>query len=134
MIGIVIAAHGDLAEALRNTIQGFVGETPNLTAVNLLPEWGQEEYTEALRRHAQQVDQGDGVLFVTDFYGGTPSNCVLRLISENDKWAGITGVNLTMLFEVVMNADEATSAAQLGEMAHYSAREGIQALTLVIPE
>lgn len=97
MIGILVAAHGGLAESLVKTVRIFTGNAPQLKAVDLLPESGPDSFVDNLREQAEQVDDGDGVLILADLFGGTPSNSAWRIISEQEGRAAVAGVNLTML-------------------------------------
>lgn len=130
MIGIVVAAHGMLAQSFVETVQIFAGETPNVVSANLSPESGPEMFIDDLKDKAEAVDQGQGVLILVDLYGGTPGNSALRLLSNKENWVTVTGINLTMLLEVVLNRDNCDSTLELAEMAVNSSREGIQMLKL----
>lgn len=99
MIGIVIVTHGQLASELANAAEMIVGEIPHVTAVSI--GWhddvgdAREEIAEAIKR----VDTGDGVLILTDMFGGTPSNLSLVFL-EAGKVEVLTGVNLPMIIKL----------------------------------
>ena len=132
MIGIVIAAHGTLASSFVDTVEIFAGKSEKLISVDLSPDAGPETFIKHLKEKTNEIDEGDGVLILADLYGGTPSNSSLRLIAENDNWLIVTGVNLTMLLEVVLNRNNCKSVQELAESAVNSSREGIQMLTPLI--
>ena len=99
MIGVVVVTHGQLATELVNATETIVGDLPRFAAVSI--GWhedthdAREEIAEALAR----VDQGQGVLIMTDMFGGTPSNLAISLMkSENIEV--IAGVNLPMLIRL----------------------------------
>lgn len=129
MIGILVAAHGKLAESLVETVRIFTGDVPSLKPVNLLPESGPDRFIDDLRAEAERLDDGDGVLILADLFGGTPSNSAWRLMSEEEGRAAVAGVNLTMLLEVVLNRENVSDPQQLADLAYRAAREGIQTLT-----
>ncbi|HET9360659.1 MAG TPA: PTS sugar transporter subunit IIA [Vicinamibacterales bacterium] len=100
MIGVVVVTHGQLASELLNAAETIVGDLPGFAAVSI----GWHEDTEDARTEIEQavarVDQGDGVLILTDMFGGTPSNLSMPFLSEG-KVEVITGVNLPMLIQLV---------------------------------
>jgi PTS system mannose-specific IIA component len=100
VIGIVVVTHGQLANELVNAAEMIVGVIPNINAVSIgwqvNPEDAEREIKEALER----VERGQGVILLTDMFGGTPSNLSLTLF-EKDKVEVVTGVNLPMLIKLV---------------------------------
>jgi PTS system mannose-specific IIA component len=99
MIGVVVVTHGQLATELLNAAEMIVGELPRFAAVSI--GWhedtqdAREEIAEALGR----VQQGQGVLILTDMFGGTPSNLAMTFLGQ-DNVEVITGVNLPMLIKL----------------------------------
>ncbi|MBE0618289.1 MAG: hypothetical protein IH608_10235, partial [Proteobacteria bacterium] len=96
MIGILIAAHQDLGPALCRAAQGIVGPLAQVEAISLRydepPADGRKRIEAALRR----LDTGEGVLILTDMFGGTPTNMSLPFL-EAGRVEVLTGVNLPML-------------------------------------
>lgn len=116
MIGIVVVTHGQLATELVNAAETIVGELPQFTAVSI----GWHEDTEDARAEIAQaiarVQQDDGVLILTDMFGGTPSNLAMTYLS--DRVEVITGVNLPMLIKLAdlgTRADLLTAAREMRE-------------------
>jgi len=99
MVGIVIAAHGDLARELLETTRFIVGEVENIVALTIDPSEHVDRLKSSIARAVQQVDQGRGVLILTDMFGGTPSNIALTFL-EKGKVDIVTGVNLPMLIRL----------------------------------
>jgi mannose PTS system EIIA component len=99
VIGVVVVTHGQLATELVNSTEMIVGDLPRFTAVSI----GWHEDTQEARAEIEQaiarVDQGKGVLILTDMFGGTPSNLAMTFLGEN-KVEVITGVNLPMLIKL----------------------------------
>ena len=99
MIGVVVVTHGQLARELLNAAETIVGDLPQFTAVSI----GWHEDTQDARAEIEQaigrVDQGEGVLILTDMFGGTPSNLAMTFLAQ-DKVEVITGVNLPMLIKL----------------------------------
>lgn len=73
MIGIVIVAHGGLAQEYLAAMQHVVGKQPGLVAVSIDADHDREEKQAEICRAADAVDVGDGVVVVTDLFGGSPS-------------------------------------------------------------
>ncbi len=100
MIGVVVVTHGQLATELVNAAETIVGELPRFAAVSI----GWHEDTEDARGEIEQaiarVDDGEGVLILTDMFGGTPSNLAMTFLVAG-RVEVITGVNLPMLIKLV---------------------------------
>ena len=94
-----MVTHGQLATELVNSTEMIVGDLPRFAAVSI----GWHEDTQDARAEIEQaiarVDQGKGVLILTDMFGGTPSNLAMTFLGEN-KVEVITGVNLPMLIKL----------------------------------
>jgi PTS system mannose-specific IIA component len=100
MVGIVVITHCHLAEELISAAQLVVGEElKNFQAVSVDPKEGSEEILDKIVTAIRKVDGGQGVLILTDMYGGTPSNISLSFLEEK-KIEVITGVNLPMLIKL----------------------------------
>lgn len=99
MIGVVVVTHGQLATELLNAAETIVGDLPRFAAVSI----GWHEDTEDARGEIEQaitrVEQGAGVLILTDMFGGTASNLAMSFLSPG-KVEVITGVNLPMLIKL----------------------------------
>ena len=100
MFGVVVVTHGQLATELLNAAETIVGDLPRFAAVSI----GWHEDTEDARGEIEQaierVEQGAGVLILTDMFGGTPSNLAMSFLTQG-KIEVITGVNLPMLIKLV---------------------------------
>lgn len=114
MIGIVIVAHGGLAKELKRATEHVVGGQPSMVAISIGPEDDRSTRTREICDAADAVDSGDGVVVVTDMYGGSPSNLSLRACRPANRKI-LTGVNLPMLVKLVksrqLSVEEAVSRA-----------------------
>ena len=99
MIGIVIVAHGGLAREYLAATQHVVGEQPGLVAIPIEADHDREAKQAEICRAADKVDMGDGVVVVTDLYGGSPSNLSLRACAPQDRRI-LYGANLPMLIKL----------------------------------
>ncbi len=104
MIGVVIVSHYRLAEELLQAVRLIVGEAKNFRAIGLDPSAPPEEMRSRIDKALQEVDTGEGVLVLTDMFGGTPSNLCLSFLEEG-RIEVVTGVNLPMLVKLASLKD-----------------------------
>jgi PTS system mannose-specific IIA component len=106
MVGVIVVTHCHLAEELISAAKLVVGENlKQFQAVSVDPKEGSEEIREKIVSAIRKVDEGQGVLILTDMYGGTPSNISLSFLEEK-KIEVITGVNLPMLLKLATYAND----------------------------
>ena len=99
MIGIVIVAHGGLAREYLAAIEHVVGSQTGIRAISIEKNHDRTEKQTEICRAADDVDQGNGVVIVTDLFGGSPSN--LSLLACQPKGRRILyGANLPMLIKL----------------------------------
>jgi mannose PTS system EIIA component len=99
MIGIVIVTHKELAEALIDVCNLILGRQEGMVAVSLDPSAPPETSKQQIQRALSKVNNGHGVIILTDMLGGTPSNLTLPFLQEG-KVEVVTGVNLPMLMRL----------------------------------
>jgi PTS system ascorbate-specific IIA component len=99
-IGVLLITHGTIGTVLLQSALDILGACP-LPTLNLAAPSGcdPERVLQQARRAADQLDQGDGVLVLTDMYGATPSNIACRL-REFHRVRVVSGVNLPMLIRL----------------------------------
>ncbi len=101
MIGIVVVTHGQLARELVAAAEMITGDDiPNATSVSIGWHDGPEEARAAIVAALEEVRGDDGVVVLTDMFGGTPSNLALSLLQQGAVEV-VTGVNLPMLIRLV---------------------------------
>jgi PTS system mannose-specific IIA component len=115
MIGVVVVTHGQLARELLNAAETIVGDLPRFTAVSIGWHEDTQDAREEIAEAVGRVQQGDGVLILTDMFGGTPSNLALTFLGQ-DKVEVITGVNLPMLIKLAGLAEQPDLLAVAREM------------------
>jgi PTS system mannose-specific IIA component len=110
MIGGLIVTHGRLAIELLNAAEMIVGEIHHITAVSL--GWHDDvgTATSMIVKAVERVKGSDGVLILTDMFGGTPTNIASAFLDQ-DKVEVVTGVNLPMLIKFVQLGEGQTLAA-----------------------
>ena len=99
MIGVVVVTHGQLATELVNAAETIVGDIPQFAAVSIGWHDDVEDAREEIKQAIQRVQGLEGVLLLTDMFGGTPANVGLTFLEAN-KVEVITGVNLPMLIKL----------------------------------
>lgn len=110
MIGIVLVAHGNLAKEMVHVLQHVVGEQNNIEYVGISNSDDMELKRHEILEKTSAVDTGDGVVVVTDMFGGTPSNLAISMMEERNIEV-ISGMNLPMLVKLVRARDEALTDA-----------------------
>ncbi len=119
MIGMVLVTHGRLADEFIAALEHVVGPQRNVAAVCIGPEDDMEQRRREIIEQVSRVDDGSGVVVLTDMFGGTPSNLAISII-DRAKIEVIAGVNLPMLIKLasVRNteklADAVASAREAG--------------------
>lgn len=118
MIGLVLVTHGRLAEEMRLAMEHVVGPQRNVVAVCIGPEDDMEGRRTDIRLAIDQVETGDGVVLLTDMFGGTPSNLAISMM-DRDGIEVIAGVNLPMLVKLakVRGSQTLTECVSCAEMA-----------------
>ena len=114
MIGIVIVAHGGLAREYLAAIEHVVGSQNGVRAISIDADHDRDAKQIEICRAADDVDQGDGVVVVTDLFGGSPSNLSL-LACQPENRRILYGANLPMLIKLAksrkLDVPEAVRAA-----------------------
>ncbi len=118
MIGVVIATHGKLAEEMIRTAEAVVGPLRQVTPLSVVAS--SPDVRGDLVAAIQRVDQGDGVLLLTDLLGGSPTNICVSVLAER-KVEVVTGVNLPMLLKL---STLRASGKPIGEVARELAEAG----------
>ncbi len=118
MIGIVIVAHGGLACEYVKAIEHVVGPQDGLRGIPIESECNRGSKQDEICQAANDVDQGDGVVIVTDMFGGSPSNLSLKACRP-EKRRILYGANLPMLIKLAKSrhmdvADAANAAMDAG--------------------
>ncbi|MEP7117219.1 MAG: PTS sugar transporter subunit IIA [Acidobacteriota bacterium] len=99
MIGVVVVTHGQLAAELVNAAETIVGDLPHMRAVSIGWHEDVQDARQEIGAAVQSVASPDGVLIITDMFGGTPANLGITFL-EPGKVEVVTGVNLPMLIKL----------------------------------
>lgn len=123
MIGLVFVTHGNLALEFLAAMQHVVGPQEQVGCVCIGPDDDMDARRQEILDKAKKADSGDGVLLLTDMFGGTPSNLAMSIISHG-KYDVIAGVNLPMLIKLA-TARKSMSLAECAECAQDAGKKYI---------
>ena len=99
MIGMVLVTHGRLATEFVAALEHVVGEQEQVASVCIGPDDDMEQRRLDILNSVAEVDDGSGVVLLTDMFGGTPSNLAISIM-DKAKVEVIAGVNLPMLIKL----------------------------------
>jgi len=118
MIGLVLVTHGRLAEEFRNAVEHVVGAQESLETVSIGADDDMEQRRKDIVDAVARTDTGNGVILLTDMFGGTPSNLAISIM-EPGRVEVIAGVNLPMLIKLssARKADDMGKALELAQLA-----------------
>jgi PTS system mannose-specific IIA component len=122
MIGVVVATHGNLAQELIRTAEAVVGKLAQVSPVSVVAT--APDMRHSIEEAIRGVDQGDGVLLLTDLMGGSPTNLCLSFLAER-KVEVVTGVNLPMLIKI---GGLRAAGKPIQQLAHDVAEAGQKAI------
>ncbi len=116
MIGMILVTHGNLAEEFVHAMEHVVGDQADVATVCIGPNDDMERRRAEIAEAITKVDSGEGVIVLTDLFGGTPSNLAISLMQAG-KVEVIAGINLPMLIRLAkargcMPVREAVAAAR----------------------
>jgi len=110
LIGIVIVAHGGLAREYLAAVEHVVGKQTGIRAIAIEEDHDRAEKQEEIMEAVDEVDGGDGVVVVTDMFGGSPSNLSLRACVAGNRQI-IYGANLPMLIKLAKSRQQSVPEA-----------------------
>ncbi|WP_029894844.1 PTS sugar transporter subunit IIA [Desulfohalovibrio reitneri] len=122
--GIILVTHTNYGHALLEAAGFIMGSQEGCAAIGVDASQDVEETVAEIRRRLKELDSGNGVLILTDMFGGTPTNLSLSLLSSG-KVEVITGVNMPMLLKVLGNR-----TLPLRELAAAAKKAGLQGIVV----
>lgn len=105
MVGILVVTHRRLAEEFIATAELIVGEIDNCVGLSLDPDLPVDDLRQQITQAMDEVNDGDGVIVLTDMFGGTPSNLSLSFLNHEGIEV-VTGVNLPMLLKLAQSRQD----------------------------
>ncbi|MEC7615074.1 MAG: PTS fructose transporter subunit IIA [Pseudomonadota bacterium] len=105
MIGLMIITHGNLALELRSAMEHMIGDQNDIEIFSITPEDDIDVQKNNIEKKLKELNQGKGVIILTDVFGGTPSNLALNFL-EPGVVEIMSGVNLPMLIKICQLRDK----------------------------
>ncbi len=125
MIGLLIITHCNLGREFLNAAEFIVGSMDAADAISITQTSDSEEILNTIQEKITNLDRGEGVLILTDMFGGTPSNISLSFLKE-EMVEVLTGVNLPMIIAISQNRADLT----LSEVAERAQEAGKMSISL----
>ncbi len=123
MVGILVVSHGRLAEALISSVRFLVGNLKRVKGICIWPRDRKEEVRDRIQEGIGEVDDGDGVVILTDILGGSPTNLSLSILKDKNVEV-VTGVNMPMLL-TLSSYRKGRSLREIGKLVKKSGRRSI---------
>ena len=123
MIGLLIISHCDLGKEVLNAAELIVGSLDAAESISITQLTESGEVLKTISQKIKTLDHGQGVLILTDMFGGTPSNLSLSFLKE-ERVEVLTGVNLPMVVAVAQDRNNMT-LSELGKKAEEAGRRSI---------
>ena len=131
-VGVVIVTHYRLGEEFLQALRLIVPQAPEFHSVSIEPTQGVEEMRGRIAAALEEADQGEGVLVLTDMFGGTPSNVSLSFLDEHPVEV-VTGLNLPMLIKLA-TLQESGSLEELATFIKDYGRRNISVASEILPD
>jgi PTS system mannose-specific IIA component len=125
MIGLLIVTHSNLGREIINAAEFIVGRVEATDTVSITETTDSEGIHNKIQEKVKALDHGQGVLILTDMFGGTPSNISLSFLKEGQVEV-LTGVNLPMVLAIARNRSE----QKLSEVAKTAEEAGKMSISL----
>jgi len=132
MTGVVIVTHYRLGEEFLQALRLIVPDAPPVHAVSVDPKQSVDEMREAIAQALRRADTGEGVLVLTDMFGGTPSNISLSFLAEH-RVEIVTGLNLPMLIKLATMTEKKPLEELAAFIKDYGQRN-IRVASEILPE
>ena len=135
MIGLALVTHGRLASELLAALEHVVGPQEQVEAVCIGPDDDMEDRRAEIARIARTLNSGDGVVLLTDMFGGTPSNLAISVLGASNRGEVevIAGVNLPMLVKLATCRPHKTLVEAVAD-AEEAGRKYIQIASKLLAE
>lgn len=130
MIGMVVVTHGRLAVEFVSAMEHVVGPQKQVRAISIGPDDDMERRRKDILEAVSEVESGEGVVLLTDMFGGTPSNLAISIM-ENAKIEVIAGINLPMLIKLA-SVRQSCSMEETISLAQESGRKYINIASHVL--
>ncbi len=131
-VGVVIVTHCDLGNEFLRALKLIVPDVEGIRSISLDPSEKLEEMRGRIRAEIRSADESDGVLILTDMFGGTPSNVALSFHDEHHVEI-VTGMNLPMLVKLATLKDD-KSLEELATFIKEYGQRNISVASQILPK
>lgn len=125
MVGFLVITHGELAASLLSVARMLGAESEHIRAIGLTEKDGPEDFYVRVCHEIEDLNDGDGVIALTDLFGGTPFNTAFRAAQVYDMPV-MTGVNLPMILSAVFDFGEEKDRDQIVQALSETGKDQIQ--------
>ncbi len=105
MLGIILTGHGGFASGMEKAMKQILGEQEQFIAIDFPAESSTALLTSQMESALAELDQTEGIVFLTDLLGGTPFRVASTMALQQPGWEVITGTNLQLLLEMAMERE-----------------------------
>ncbi len=130
---MVVVTHGNLATEMIATMEHVVGPQPDVAAVCIGPEDDMVARRAEILRQVKAVDRGEGVIVLTDMFGGTPSNLAISILDRANVEV-IAGINLPMLVKLASVRQFRENLADAAQSAQDAGRKYINVASQMLTQ
>jgi len=123
MVGVLLVSHGKIGQSFVEVAQQILGGTEQVKAISIGSDLTEDRIFHEIERARKDLEQGEGVLILTDMFGGSPSNICFSFLEES-RVEVLTGLNLAMLIKILSTRKGAT-LEELARLAKECGRENI---------
>ncbi|MRT58330.1 PTS N-acetylgalactosamine transporter subunit IIA [Enterobacteriaceae bacterium RIT693] len=127
MLSIILSGHGGFASGLEQAMKQILGEQPQIIAIDFPETSSTVRLTEQFQAAIGQLDEREGLVFLTDLLGGTPFRVASTLALEKPEREVVTGINLQLLLEMVLER-EGLNSCEFRQMALECGHRGLTSL------
>lgn len=127
MIGVLIIAHYNLGQAFEKMAEHFFGKSPdNLRVMGIGRDSDPESMEKIAKEFIAEIDEGKGVLILSDVFGATPANIGSRLTGKKKKVAMVSGLNVAMLVRALNYSANAKSVKELADLVKEAGEQAVK--------
>ncbi|HFQ5585766.1 TPA: PTS galactosamine/N-acetylgalactosamine transporter subunit IIA [Vibrio vulnificus] len=127
MLAVILSGHGGFASGIAQAVAQVIGEQEQFRFLDFPEQMTTSQLEVAMRQAIEEIDSGEGIVFLTDLLGGTPFRTASLLSQERDDIEVVTGTNMQMAAETLFERDE-LSLSEFRDLAVKCGHRGITSL------
>lgn len=134
MIAILVCTHGNTAQEMIQSAEMICGEQQNIIGINYQIGESPVELRDIIRQSIDKLDVAEGLLCLSDIKGGTPFNVLMQLVPGYLKINVVTGVNIPMILQILLDRNLDVSLTNIVENAKLTAVKSIESFNELIDD